>query len=397
MSAKMRRLHGIASHVQNSPAADSGSVVVFRKRLLPYSETFIAAQGHALRRYRPVFAGFHPDRRGLHHLEPAECEWIAAQRWRAELGRIRMRLGGPPPRHWLERIRARNPVLVHAHFGADGHDAIPLARALSVPLVTTVHGHDVIGQLKAAQAGKLARLFREACAIIAVSKYLREQVAAAGCAADKIVQHYIGIDLAKFPAERREADEPTLLFVGRLVHSKGAALAIETAAQLQEEFPDLRLVIVGDGPMEAELKARAAQVLRSCTFTGPITPAQVRDWMQRAWLFLAPRLTLASGYAEALGMVFLEAQACGLPVVATRNGGIAEAVAHGRTGLLTAEGDMSALVAAARQLLAAPQVRAAYSRNAAQHVAEHFDIARQTRILEGHYAEWISAASRSAA
>lgn len=384
--AKMRRPRGPKT-VPNEPR----SVVVFRKRLLPYSETFIAAQGHALRAFRPVFAGFHRDKRGLHHLQPDECEWIAQGRWPAELGRLPMKLGGAPPRNWLTRLRARHPVIVHAHFGADGHDAIPLAKALDVPLVTTVHGHDVIGKLKPAQQKKLKRLFGEARAIIAVSAWLREQVLAAGCPADKLVQHYIGIDLEKFPATRRESAAPTLLFVGRLVKSKGAHLAIEAAAELQKDFPELRLVVIGEGPLEATLKARAAQVLKHCIFTGALSPAQVRDHLQQAWLFLAPRVTLDSGYAEALGMVFLEAQASGLPVVATRNGGIAEAVAHGQTGLLSAEGDLGALVADARRLLGDPQLRGAFSRAAVRHVAERFDIARQTRILEGHYERWIGA------
>lgn len=375
----------------NTPAAEPRSVVVFRKRLLPYSETFIAAQGHALRRFRPVFAGFHPDKRGLHHLRPDECEWVADQRWRAELLRLPMRFGAGPPRGWLARLRARRPVLVHAHFGADGHAAIPLARALGLPLVTTLHGHDVIGEVDRDQQRKLAGVFRESRAVIATSRWLHEQALAAGCPPDKLVHHYIGIDTTAFPPRAREAPQPTLLFVGRLVTSKGALLALEAAARLRPEFPGLRLVMVGDGPLAPQLKARAAELLPDCVFTGALPPAQVRDWMQQAWLFLAPRVTLASGYAEAFGLVFTEAQSCGLPVVATRNGGIAEAVVHGRTGLLSAEGDHDALVDDARRLLRDAALRASFSQAATRHVAENFDLARQTRILEDHYLSWTSA------
>lgn len=373
------------------PANDAATVVVFRKRLLPYSETFIAAQGHALRRFHPVFAGFHRDRRGLHHLAESECEWIAESRWRAELGRLPMKLGAGPPRAWVERLRRRRPVLVHAHFGADGHDALPLARALGVPLVATLHGHDVIGRIRPAQSRKLARLFREARAIIAVSRFLQGQILAAGCPPEKLVQHYIGIDCTRFTPERRETAHPTLLFVGRLVKSKGAAAAIAAAAALRGEFPDLELVIVGSGPDRAALEAQAAQVLPSCRFTGPVPPAQVRDWMQRAWALCAPRITLPSGYAEALGMVFLEAQACGLPVAAWRNGGLAETFAPEHQDLLSPEGDLDGLVGCLRRLLSDGAYRARVSRQAATHVRDHFDIGRQTAILEELYQQWTTA------
>jgi colanic acid/amylovoran biosynthesis glycosyltransferase len=377
-------------------AAAPRTVVVFRKRLLPYSETFIAAQGHALRRFRPVFVGFHQDKNGLHHLRREECEWLSPQRWRAELARLPMRFGAAAPAGWTERIRAHRPVLIHAHFGADGHDALPLARALGVPLVASVHGHDVIGRLKPAQSRKLAVLFKEARAIIAPSRLLQGCAVQAGCPADKIVQHYIGIDLSQFTAARQESP-PTILFVGRLVKSKGCAEAIAATVSLQSEFPDLRLVVVGDGPLRKQLEIQASQNLKNWTFTGAIPPAQVRQLMQQAWLFCAPRITLPNGYAEALGMVFLEAQACGLPVVAYDNGGIAETVVHEKTGLLAKEGDLNALTEHMRRVLSNPPFRAVLSSNASQHVQAHFDLARQTRILEDLYEQWTAAGSTVAA
>lgn len=377
----------------HSPAADPRSIVVFRKRLLAYSETFIATQGHALRRFQPVFAGFHQDKGGLHHVTPDECELIARSRAAAELLRWPMRLGAAPPRGWLKRLRAHRPALVHAHFGADGHAAIPLARALGVPLVTTCWGHDILGILDPAQKRRLAGVFRHSRAVIAASKFVEQALHANGCPPEKIVQHYIGIDLSLFSADRREATVPTLLFVGRLVPSKGAALAIEATAALQQEFPGLRLVIVGNGPERERLEAQAAGCLRNYEFTGAIPPARVRDLMQQAWLFCAPRVPQRNGYAEALGLVFLESQACGLPVVATRNGGIGETVAHGDTGLLSPEGDLPALIGDLRTLLADAARRTEFSRAARRHVAEHFDLVRQTETLEDLYRSCIASPS----
>ena len=98
--------------------------------------------------------------------------------------------------------------------------------------------------------------------------------------------------------------------------------------------PAAELVVIGDGPLRPDYEARAAALGVRCRFFGTQPTNVVREWMARAAVFCVPSVVAASGDTEGFGMVFIEAQAMGLPVVSTLSGGIPEAVKHGETGLL---------------------------------------------------------------
>ena len=106
---------------------------------------------------------------------------------------------------------------------------------------------------------------------------------------------------------------------------------------MQRHEPAAELVVIGDGPLRPDYEALAAGLGVRCRFLGTQPPAVVREWMARAAVFCVPSVVAASGDAEGFGIVFIEAQAMGLPVVSTLSGGIPEAVKHGETGLLVAE------------------------------------------------------------
>ena len=110
---------------------------------------------------------------------------------------LRQGLGGG--RRWLAQLAAQNSTLMHAHFFNDGVDAIRLSQKLGIPLVTTVHGHDIT---KHDNAGAQIRLretfFSQVDCVIAVSQFMARQALERGCPENKLRQHYIGIDLEKF-------------------------------------------------------------------------------------------------------------------------------------------------------------------------------------------------------
>src|SRR5262249_19207401 len=154
---------------------------------------------------------------------------------------------------------------------------------------------------------------------------------------------HIGIDVERFaPAERQTSPEPVVLFVGRLVAKKGCEYLIRAMAQVQVTRPDAQLVIIGEGPLDAALKALAEQTTCKCVFLGAQSSDEVRSWFQRARLFCLPSVTADTGETEGLPISILESLAMAVPVVSTQHAGIPEAIRDGETGLLAPERDPAA-------------------------------------------------------
>ncbi len=361
----------------------TSTVLIFRKRLLSYSETFIADQGQMLPRYRPVYCGYTPDDSGLGLIENADRLLLSDYSRSPGLAKLLFRAGLGGASRWLDAIEQQRIDLVHAHFFNDGIDALRLGQRLGRPVVTTLHGHDITKQpVDDGGSGSAARFFARVDCVIAVSEFIAEQAIRRGCPEHKIRQHYIGIDLDKFDQEKNETAHPSLLFVGRLVEKKGCTYLLQAMETLKSRFPDLRLTVVGDGELGPALQQESLARGLNVDFVGTATPAQVREQLARCWLFVAPSVIAASGDAEGLGMVFLEAQALRTPVVSFRSGGLVEAVAEGSSALLSDEKDVGGLADNIAQLLENRSLRHNMGAAGRERVEQLFDVRRQCAKLE---------------
>jgi len=373
----------------------SEGIVIFRIQLLPRSETFIVRQAAAMQRFAPYFVGW----RRVAGLELAKHEsWTADDGglW-GRLRELRFRYLGPTFGE-IARLRAQSPRLVYAHFALDGYAAMRLAKKLRVPLVTALHGYDVTMSDEAIGATRLGReylkgrtkLQKEGALFVACSAYVRSRAIERGYPADRTVVRYIGVDVTRFSPPPPRRREPIVLFVGRLVEKKGCRSLIEAMAEVQRRYAKAELMVIGDGPLRADCEELAAAQLVRCSFLGAQPAAVVQEWMGRASVFCVPSVVAASGDAEGFGIVFIEAQAMGLPVVSTRSGGIPEAVDDGHTGLLVAEGDHQALAEAILKLLQDDELWQRFSVAGRERVLENFNLARQTERLEGVFGDLLS-------
>lgn len=251
-------------------------------------------------------------------------------------------------------ITAWDPDVIHQHQATWSLPAVAAARHTGVPLVVTLHGGDAYPRLgRGAGAAWNARnrtaAFEGASRLLAVSRYLADVALEAGADPARLSVHYQGVDThwwtpAPTTAESRE--EPVVLFVGALSRLKGVDDLARASATLAGRRPH-RLVLVGDGPLEAGLRAGAPAHV---TFAGRLDREGVRDWMRRAHVLVLPTKP-TQGRQEAAGLVLLEAQACGVPVIAYRTGGTPEMVAPGAS-LLTQERSPNALVRSIDEALA---------------------------------------------
>ncbi len=363
-------------------------ILIFRKQLLGFSETFIADQARYLSRYHASFAGFQVEKSGLHLLDFANKNLLSDGSGQFNWSKLLFRMGLLGNSAWVRQLKVLEPVLIHAHFLKDGIEAINLARYLDTPVITTLHGHDITKrENKHLFKHDRQYFFRHVDKVIAVSDYIAGHALAQGCPEHKLVKHSIGIDLERFNQFKDESEDPSLLYVGRLVEKKGCTYLLQAMALLKKKFPELSLTIVGDGGLGDELKQEAANLELNVDFVGKENAQQIRDRLAKCWLFVAPSITARSGDAEGLGMVFLEAQALQTPVVSFRSGGVVEAVDDGVTGLLCEEKDVTTLAENIDTLLSDSGKRQEMGRQGRARVENLFDVRKQCKILESIYDE----------
>lgn len=212
--------------------------------------------------------------------------------------------------------------VVHAHFGPVGNQAVVLKElGLPLKLFTTFHGYDIRYGIEHIEANPYKRLFNLATGIFAISDFNKNSLLRMGLNANKIIPLPNGINTAFYNCPKKP-NTSTLRFlsVGRLVPEKDYANAFKALAQLKLKQPDLdwEYLIIGDGELKLELQelAKALKLDTHLYFKGAQPTSAVQEAYCKADLFLLP------SKSEALPTVLLEAQASGLPCVATQVGAV---------------------------------------------------------------------------
>lgn len=306
----------------------------------------------------------------------------------------------------LLRLASQRYDLVHSHWivpqGLVGTIACALARK---PHLVTVHGGDIFG-LRGALLQWLKRLaLRGAGAITVNSGATQRAVRELIGPARTIVQVPMGVateppgTLALERAQQlrarwRRGQGPLLVFVGRLVEEKGPADLLRAVAALREDLPDVSVLLVGDGPERAALErlARELGLADRAGFAGWVDPPDVPAHLAAADIFVAPSRRGADGWVEAQGLAVLEAMASGVPVIATRLGGVSESVEHERTGLLVDEQAPLQIAAAVRRLAGSPQLGRALAAAAQAQVRHAFSRPASAAAFSQVYAELLALA-----
>lgn len=279
--------------------------------------------------------------------------------------------------------------LVHAHHGYAIDRILGLVGRRKLPLVLSLHGHDVTGYVQ--QRPDAYRVARQlVSAVLVPSRFLLEFAVDAGF--DRRVLRVMpsGVDTEFFRPSPLPEGPPTALFVGRFVEKKGLDVLARAWPTVQRALPSARLRLLGFGPLEHLARSIPGQV------SVDIAPTSVgvRDAMAASRVVVTPSHLAPDDAAESLLVVNLEAQASGRAVVTTRHGGIPEYVLADETALLVPEADPPSLADALVRVLRDDDLAARLGR-AGPAWARRFDLRETAAAVDAVYDELLGASAGS--
>lgn len=270
-------------------------------------------------------------------------------------------------------LRATGTTHVLCEFGYVCTELGPMLLETGLPVFCYFRGNDASAQLRnPAYVARLAALFPRLAGVFAVSRFLLDNLAAAGLVHPNAHVIPSGTDVDVFRPEPGPVGP--MLSVGRFVAKKSPVLLIEALSRLSD-LPDLRLDIVGDGPEQEQARALTARLglAGRVAFPGRLTHDEVRQRMGRALAYVQHFDTSPDGDTEGMPSVIQEAMAAGRAIVTTRHAGIPEHVRDGETGLLCEPGDGLALAEAIRRVATDAGLRARLGAAARDHALAELD------------------------
>jgi phosphatidylinositol alpha-1,6-mannosyltransferase len=276
----------------------------------------------------------------------------------------------------------------------DGPYGLRVRRWLRLPYVVYAHGNEILGSLSPARPpadrARAQEVLRAASWVVAVSRFTAGLVEDAGVDPDRIAVVNPGCDIGRFsPRAADEAlrrrwlgDRPrsrVILTTGNLVARKGHDMVLRALARLDTEIANVTYLVVGDGPARSDLEslATALGVRDRVVFAGRALDADLPALYALADVFvMASRERRDENDVEGFGIVYLEAAACGKPVIGGRSGGIPEAVVDGVTGLLVDPSDLDDIAKTLASVLADSELAARLGLQGHARVVRDFTWAR---------------------
>ena len=263
-------------------------------------------------------------------------------------------------------------VVLHAQWQTLPASVAARRRGFKGRIVLAAHGRELLlaplsslGPAQRVYDAFRRRMVHHVDLVLPVSRYTGGLVAELGIPTDRMVvvsngtdpEHFRPLDVSDLRQELGLTGVPVLLSVGRLTPRKGFDTVIEALPSIRRQVPEAVYVLVGGGEDRERLEAlaRTHGVADAVRFVGKVAYADLPRWFNLGDVFVTPS-RLQPPSVEGFGIVFLEANACGKPVIGARSGGVPDAVLDGETGLLVAPDDSADLADAALRLLKDPDL-----------------------------------------
>lgn len=300
-------------------------------------------------------------------------------------------------------LEAHAPDIIQAHFGPVGVYALPIAKKLKVPLMTSFYGFDtnykgiievmsLLTPFDKVSYWKTAyrKLFSEGDYFITFGEKMRQMVIDLGCPEDKVEDCHAGVNISERQFVEHSLPkngQVKILMVNRLVEKKGVRTALEAFAKIQKRYSKLRLRIIGDGPLRKELEQlmEKLRIKNKVEMWGMQPYAKVLEQFEECHIFLTPSVKTESGDVEGgINTTVIDALALGIPTIATEESG-SQLIIDKKTGLMVKQKDADDLAEKLTFLLENPSVWVDYAKSGRKLIEKDFNQEKQTEKLEAIY------------
>lgn len=312
----------------------------------------------------------------------AKSRYVQAVGWCATLAEIMIR---------------ENPQVVQLATAYDGYLGLWIRRWLKVPYVIYAHGNEILAILQGISWPQPRLALQQADCVLANSQFTANLVQKVGVTRERIAIVHPGCEINRFhPLPHRKDlrqkilgprhSHRVILTVGNLVARKGHDMVIQALPIVCQSVPDITYLIIGEGPYRTQLETLAKQlgVWDRVILAGRVPEEELPDVYALCDVFVMPsREEFEACDVEGFGMVFLEANACGKPVIGGQSGGIPEAVVHGVTGLLVNPRDPVEIAHALTRLLSDAALARRLGEQGQLRVSRDFTWARVAAQVQG--------------
>jgi colanic acid/amylovoran biosynthesis glycosyltransferase len=375
---------------------DQARVGVFCPTFLKPEMLHVYRQVAGLRIVAPIVLTFKRENADRFPFAPIRFVHRSPLRWLRRIWSVQVRK--IPPQAYPDEVGSLKTLLsadrcqlLHIYFGNNGLFWLPFLRHSCTPSLVSFHGADVQVNLESPAAKRLFReLFANCALVLARSESLASDLVDLGCPTQKLLIQRTGIplDTFRYSARNRPLDGGwRLLQACRLIEKKGLPTTLRAFAAFLKRHPNAALTIAGDGPLRNSLEKLAEDLRlgRKIKFTGFVDQSALLTLYQESHFFLHPSEQTPDGNREGVPNSLLEAMATGLPCLATKHGGIPEAITHQESGILVPQSDFAGIEQWLERLATDDHLRESLGKRAAETIKEKFDLTTQIEKLEEIY------------
>lgn len=281
----------------------------------------------------------------------------------------------------------RNKIdVVLAEYGTTGADLVHICKRIKLPLVTMFHGYDASAkQIIEKYHTRYMALFEYASKIIVVSEEMKKKLESLGCMPNKIIKAIYGPDDRFLNVIPVFSEKKSFISIGRFVDKKAPYYTLLAIKKVADKYPDVLLYFAGEGKLFETCYNLASyfKLEKNVKFLGIITPEEFANYLGKVSGYIQHSVTSLNGDMEGTPVAILEANAAGIPVIATRHAGIPEVIIDGETGFLCEEHDVDQMAEKIITLIEDPELKREMGEKGKENIRSNFSLRKHLDVTEG--------------